>query len=462
MQEYINKRQVYLALKYKLVTPEDLFDYLSKIPPSDTDILAYCHFLLHQREGGIKCPQQLLSSGQHFFTSRREEYILLYALMGFSLEIPDLDVGALLVPGTIKLYTNPDFANFINIITGYKQKYNNPDEIEYALSAHQYSYLSLKDTSFIYYIHHNALDKVLPMIEKMSLSQHLLEKILMHCEEIQNSQPELWVHLIDEYTSFFKELYKRNTIPYIPEVHQRIMEIFPQLFPQELQEFTPLAWRLYHLPPIIAGYYLGFPLHFNKPTHDDLIPALAQLSKLGIDKYCDKFRQENKNFMEARVKVDTVWTLFKQCNIQFVNDRDTLHEDVFGYSPYDLTILPDGDGRFFILTTPELPSFIKHHKNHWTNKPLPEGFNNTIGLQLKERKEFGLPSSQPIKELLQQLEEQESPRRHRNIEVPRHPEFDPSDDEDEMPLVIERTGHRRQSTRGRSLSGYGRGFRQLD
>ncbi len=434
MQEYINKKQVYTALKYKLISEEDLLEYLSKISPNDNHIIAYQHFLLHQREAKITCPQQKLPSGQHFFTSQQEEYVLLYALMGFSLDIPDLDkeVSTLLIPGTLKLYTDPDFANFINIITGQSKSYDNVVEAELAVAARQYTHLTSKDISFHFYITYDALDKLLSMIKKMSLSQHLLDNILLHCEEIQNSQPELWVHLIEEYTSFFRELYNRNAIIYIPEIHQRIIEIFPRLFPEEFQKFSPLAWKLYYLPVIKAGYYLGFPFHFTKPTHEDLIPALVQLSELGIDGYCDKFIQENKKFMEARIKIDNVWSLFKQYNIQFVNERDTLHEDVFGYSSYDLIILPDGEGRFFILTIPELASFIQGHKNFWTNKPLPEGFNGTVGHQIKERKEFNLPTSQPIRDLLKKLEASEQIIHRRDIEVPRRPSLD---DMDEMTLL---------------------------
>lgn len=417
MESYIENGQVYNALGYHLISKEDLLDELAKGPASLNRLVAYRHFLLIQQESfGLSCPEQNLSSGKHFLTAASHEYILLYAIMGFPLNIADLSetqVGLILAPGTIKLYTDSAFAHSIQIITGYQQSVDNKEDIDLAIRARQFKTISIMVNEVDqFYISYDALE---PLLESISqpVDWSFLDAIIQHCCKLQENQPELWIHLIVEYTNFLKKLYAKNLINYIPDLHPKLLSLFPQLFPEEYQEFSKLAWKLYHLPLPQAGYYLGFPLHFNLPSRDELIPALLYLSQKGIDGYCDKFCQENKNFMEARIKVDTVWSLFKQNDIRFVNDKDTLHESIFSYSSYDLTIISDLEGRFFVITAPEVDTFIQSGINHWTKKPLPPGLVDAMLNRTQDREIFNLPQPQPLKDLLQQLDNdhQTIPRR---------------------------------------------------
>lgn len=395
--KYTNKEQIYLALKYSLVAEEDFLEYLRKKNVTLKHLIAYRHFLLHRIERGKEG-----KSGYSFILNLASEYNLLYALMGLPLDklgIPSLQIGQLLAMGTIKLYTDEDFSLFMRIITG-REKPKTTLELNWALSSRQYNQLIGAEITSTKLIHHHSLD----LIQQIPINSTFLTEFLEYCLKIQLEQPELWIHLSLDYLDLFKDLYLQDRISYYPSLHHGLCELFPALFPVHYKTFTDLAWQIYHLSPIKAGYYLGFPIDLRIPSRADLTPALLELSRYGPKAYSKRYRKENKKYLKTRINLNNTWSLFQHHDNVCVNEIDTFHESVFSYSSYDLLILPDGDGRNFILTAAELNRFLESGRNHWTNRDLPSNFLATARHYLVERERYQLPTPKPLLELLQDLE----------------------------------------------------------
>lgn len=405
IQTYIENYQVYLALKYGLITYQDLLNYLVDKPGNEQNIIAYRHFLLHVQEIGDK-PEYHCIEDDHFLTLvEDDDYSVVYALMGFPLDIPtedDEDPALYFCRGTIKLYTNPGFKAFIDLIL-------DPETSTWGFVPEQ-TELHLKARNIKQYTIHGIDASFLPSIVKYHLFPLLREDmgtldniiqdtIMDSLKQVSEKQPELWKYLSPEYIKILKFLYEKGKVVYREKDHQTIVALFPNLFPEEMvKNFTTLAWKLYHLPLIIQGYFLGYHLYIT-PSRKDLHPALMLLSKEGVDGYVEKYIQERKDWFEKWISIQTS-TIFANYKYELVNTINTLQEDIFSYPAFDIMFLHEGEGKCFAFTAEEFSSLLQGKHNFYTQNIISKEHCSNLQYYLNFRSEHNLPPSKTVIELL--------------------------------------------------------------
>lgn len=398
MELYIERVQVFFALKYALITPQELLDYLAKVPVDRLTLLAYRHYFLWLPPEQV--PNQTLSGGKHFLTVADPGYSVIYALLGYPLVIIGMseeESQKYFYQGPIRLYTDPEFKEIILCLIG-DSDYNSEEEIDLTLAAHQtkdYTFFNLKGL-LTYHL-------IPPAMQILDREPFPLDFWLGHCEKIKGDQPLLWSHLYIEYLPLLRRLFDEKKIKYYPKQHHRFLLLCPDFFPEEYRIFSPLAWHIFHLPTPIAAYYLGFPLNLRQPRDKELVPALIKLSKFGLQEYTEQYIDENKTFHLDRTKIGNHWSFFTNYNPIIVNDRDTLHEDIFTYPCYDLFLYHESQGHFFVFSAVEARILLQGGRNFWTNRPLDPSITTLITHTLTEREIYKLPPPAPISTLLEQL-----------------------------------------------------------
>lgn len=404
MEEYINRYQIYFALKYNLISEEEFLEKLIISSIGEDFLVAYRHYLLLYQERKAE-PRQILSNGKYFFEEADEKYLLIYALMGFSLHHPKFP-GDKLAQVTIKYFEDKNFMRFIDIIIKAVDDNGSYEDVQWAIAARQYN-INKRPYPFYELVHCNAIPQLAKLITA-PISERFYHELVDHCTELYHHQSNLWFYLRREFITLIRKFYDNNLIPYSSRLFTRLLKLLPELFPPEyINTFTPLAWKIYHLPLHRAGYYLGYPSITAIKSRDEIIPTLGKLSKLGVVDYCEKFKEENKKYQESLINLNTAWTIFGSKRNSFVNERDTLYEDVFSYSPNDLIIYSDNHGKYFLFSLPELPNIVNKRKNHWTNLDLPGFFIEATKAVLKERQKLYLPSSKILLDLLRDLEKED-------------------------------------------------------
>lgn len=400
MEEYINRYQIYFALKYNLIKEEDFLEKLIISPVDENLLIAYRHYLLYYREKEAE-PRQIMSNGKYFPTLVSKKYLLINALMKVSLHHPKFPKDKL-NQVTIKYFNDKNFMSFIDAITRVVDDNSSYESIQWAIAARQYN-INKRPYPFYELVQCSATRQLSKLIAS-PITERFYCELINHCTDLYHHQNSLWVHLRKEFITMIRLFYDKNLIPYSSRLFSCLLKLFPELFPLEYNNtFTPLAWMIYHLPLRQAGYYLGHPSTIIK-SREELIPALYKLSKLGIVNYCEKFKEENKKYQESLINLNTSWTIFGSKRNNFVNERDIFYEDIFDYSPNDIIIYSDNFGRYFLFSLPELPNIVNKKKNHWTNLDLPIFFIETAKAILKERQRLYLPDPKILLDLLRDLE----------------------------------------------------------
>lgn len=147
----------------------------------------------------------------------------------------------------------------------------------------------------------------------------------------------------------------------------------------------------------IAGYILGFPVHYHTPTDDQLHLALNRLNELKREEYAKTIVNYGKQLFSADIPFSVNKPIFS-------NTDDVIFENINNYSPFDIVSYRDGD-YIYRFTRPEFDNLLKSKKNHWTNDWLPKAVLATILSRVSTAKELKLPESRPLIELLRRVEE---------------------------------------------------------
>lgn len=167
---------------------------------------------------------------------------------------------------------------------------------------------------------------------------------------------------------------------------------FTNIIDTRLLSYDSLCYNIASLTPDVAGYVLGFPIHWFIPNAEQIHEALATLKAKGIDDYCAYIKAEsvaNSSLVGAHVTKD----------VTFSNTEDVYGEDIDNYVSFDIIVFRNAK-HIYRFTRPEFSNLVKSKKNHWTNEWLPASIVGTIKSRLATACALGLPESHTLKEHL--------------------------------------------------------------
>lgn len=167
---------------------------------------------------------------------------------------------------------------------------------------------------------------------------------------------------------------------------------FMNIIDTRLLTYDSLSYNIASLTPDVAGYVLGFPIHWFVPNAEQIHEALAIMKDKGIDDYC------------AHIKTQTIAGALPTGphvgeDAIFSNNEDVYGEDIANYVPFDIIVFRNAK-HIYRFTRPEFSNLTKSKKNHWTNEWLPASILDTIRSRLATACALGLPESRTLKEHL--------------------------------------------------------------
>ncbi len=407
VQEVLDNSSVYQALTSGYISVEDLLASLPFQPVTDITIVAY-RFACTYTD-----PNFHYSDGKHILSSLDDPvYRAVYFLSGGRPETPltettaegimPLLVGTLLMPALVKLQTDKVFSAKMNVICGVRPVFAPLEALVplILLSRSNVFVKILKESTLSHYfeflISCDYLDLIanIPSME----SGNKLRMLHSRCQYLIENATSYWNNVAKKlYEKAIQEMIDEHQIknPPIPLI-KAFSQIFPHIFPAQIEKFSNLATKVYFLPSSLRLYVLGFPFSYFEPTLETISQALLCLSELGLEKYAEKLEK----FQENQAK--SISSPF--CSESLIgNGESVIGDSVFSYSPFDRVEFRNGNHTYYFIRN-EFMTMLKTKKNHWTGEKLPKALRLDITLRFDLGDELKLPPSEPIRHLLEKVE----------------------------------------------------------
>ena len=213
------------------------------------------------------------------------------------------------------------------------------------------------------------------------------------CLYLKDCAPLYWEKVA--YPLYYNFVKKK--FPNAPKFTRNMINIydysFPDLFSEKIKNRSELFTILSNMKIEKCSYILGFPVNKYIPSERNLEKTLEDLDELGIEKYCESRKNENQ-----------------EKNIEIANPETVHFDKIEDFNPFDVvnyyTDNEDGEDikHLFRFTRPEFENIIKDEKNFYTGKKLPTFILEEIKCRQNIAKNYNLPASEPLFELLKNKE----------------------------------------------------------
>jgi hypothetical protein len=150
-----------------------------------------------------------------------------------------------------------------------------------------------------------------------------------------------------------------------------------------------LIYNIDILPFIKKIYILGFPVHIDNPSEEEVNERMSYLSSNGIDMFCEKYISS------------AIIHHHKHIN-NHANTTDTLWEQIRDYNQFD--VIRYYEGKFcYYFTRSEFDTLLSKHQNVWNRQPLSDSILFEIQNRLNLSKTLMLPKCKTIKAHLKEM-----------------------------------------------------------
>jgi hypothetical protein len=321
----------------------------------------------------------------HFvLLTENEDYIAIYTL-SFGSCSSNMNLTQKLQSHFPKLNANK-FRRFYNVICESTSNFNDNDG-EYIAKIR--SLKNLKNCTNLDLLLDDYLDALNIMNEKL-----YLQNLINRCCLLRKVAPLYWQYVAyNLYRPFVERKYSQ---PYFSKKTVSLLcECFPQLYPDNVLKRSDIAFELYNLPKVVAAYNLGFPIHEYIPSEDKINKTIDLLSDLGSKKYLENLTNKEIN------------DVFNVLNVKIVNLENVHFDKIDDFNAFDIVhYYTDSKDcmdikHLFRFTRPEFQTILKDKKNFYTGEPIPSFVLEEIKTRMRLAKEYKLPKSKILKELLQ-------------------------------------------------------------
>ena len=223
----------------------------------------------------------------------------------------------------------------------------------------------------------------------------LAHAIITRVHFLQQHAPQYYAEVAyKDYYAKAVTLHKEKLLTNLSQADLSIFNTyFTNIIDLRLLSYNTLCYNIASLTPDIAGYVLGFPIHWFMPNEEQIHDALMILKVKDVDDYCAYIKAESiANCMPTGAMI----------NATFSNTEDVYGEDIDNYVPFDIIIFRNAK-HIYRFTRPEFANLVKSKKNHWTNEWLPASILGSIKSRLTTVCSLGLPGSRTLKDHLNHL-----------------------------------------------------------
>lgn len=382
IDETIQYGSVQLALKEKAFTVNHIITRLTEIPSTQRTLLAYRQACLLGND-----TDQYVNDRHFLSITLGEEYAAIFVLSGRHQKDDDTEVLAPLASGLRRLAVDPIFSRTIRLICDDLNVSNIGDgDIPVLIQAYSTSLLSLvlrspenfRTPTIDDYLSGDYLEEPIPHGEA--------KKVLERCTLLAAKANSYWRTVaMPAYTRYLERSMEEHGLEGLsPDSFRELRLLIPKLFEDlDLAEISDIGFRLLTLPTILAGYYLGLPIHHEEPSRKKIVELIKELSHLGVEEYTNRLEAAQRAELKQHIS----------------HEHDVLYENIFRYGPFDRVQIQQ-KGHTFIFTRPEFPNLISSKTNHWNHTPLPVPFIEKLRYRQKVAFTLRLPNPMPVDQLL--------------------------------------------------------------
>ena len=222
-----------------------------------------------------------------------------------------------------------------------------------------------------------------------------------HCLHLKENAPLYWEMGKERYFEFAKSHFSSPPT----KLHADFLEQdFPNILPENIKNWSILAFLLNQMNNYTKAYLLGFPIHQYVPLESVLTESLNRLSTIGIKSYCEEVKKRFKLFqLHDKVNKQNLQ------NVQYDKVEDFNTFDVINYytdssnNSYSGISDKPVNLNMFCFSRDEFKNLLKNGKNFYTNEKLPFSIMEEMRARQKIAWKYDLPSPLPLEEVLNKL-----------------------------------------------------------
>ncbi len=384
---------VFEALISGFLTVEEVLQFLLETKPIPEAMVAYkavCQF----------STDQLVNGKPFILTTNQEKYIAIYSLMLCKNGTPGRDddermeIAKKVSKIGVKLLTTNDFSKMIYIICDVPRRISIKSEDKYkAFLARSQHYIQMFEGNVEREPRLWMRSDCLEPLHKFTQYTQFEKDLLLRCETLSLKAPLYWEDVTKPlYQEFVKGKIDTKNTRMSRKTMNRYIQLFPGLFP-DMENMSDLAYNLSQLSINTQAYVLGFPIHQYIPSSDIIDQAIQLLDEIGIEKYCDRIREQTLKILNHH-NLGPV-----ELDINPANENDSLYELISDHNLCDI-VRYYNDTHVYYFTGPEFPTVLTQKKNIYTNKKLPLSIISEIGSRLETRTVLELPKAATLRDLL--------------------------------------------------------------
>lgn len=404
IRECIEIGSVYEALHNKLISINDILQYLLKFPVNNRTMIAFKSVCNFNR-------LQIMDDDEPFILKTNvDEYIAIYMLyfgqkyLYGRTETESLNIARKTTSLLIKISSNNEWLYKIQLLCDICHTKLQPNLIDYELIVGgrcvnyiQYLLPSKQNIFINYFIENDYID-MLKCFDYSRCEDH----IIIRCNYLKENASIYWNKIgFKIYFDFISSNIDLKS-PKITKLKlDKYINLFPNLFSSEILNMSPLIYNLKLLPLYIQAYVLGFPIHIYMPSRNIVDVSINILKDKGIDEYCKIISTKNQIYLQSQ---NDYIIPIENKQIENGNNEDALYEEPSQYNLFDVIKIYNDTHRYF-FTRSEFQTLLSKRKNTWTNTDLPYSVLESINSRRVIANKYNLPKCCILSDLLKQVED---------------------------------------------------------
>jgi hypothetical protein len=239
------------------------------------------------------------------------------------------------------------------------------------------------------------------------------DRIPMLIVRIKNhlTSPLYWEKVKPLYVEIFKNKTRDyNTIKAL--IKEGLSDIIKIPFtPDEFHQLTPVAWKIWCMPPVLRAYYLGFPIHLGTFNDASCKAAIMKYVTMGFRDYAKHMGHLGTSLI--RPPLDHYGLI----EYQSIDDDDLNGDTYESYSPFDRIAYIE-ESRVYEFTRRGFEHLLVAKVNPYNKTKLVTPLMMTLNQRRELVSAYNLPPCRPLKDLYVSLGEQLTSEEVKELGIP--------------------------------------------
>jgi hypothetical protein len=330
--------------------------------------------------------KQYLSCGWHFLVKKPECAYMAYTYYGLDIDIPSKIEGNEPILAIIHNYLSSNASNgHCALCMALCKEYEGNLELSSIMACYQARVPSEWPVSAIT---KNQMYLASDWLEPLEYDDQLPQLVVARIRRLKVVLPLFYFDTLhSRYSVVVNAMYEKHSLVHLSLADiQFLLGEFPLFDSSQLDD---ARYKLLLMDVVLAGYYLGLPIHIEEPTRERIQQAYSKYRELGVDAYCAGVTAANQRAVLSALRT----------GLLAGNEENVLMEPVWSYSPYDIVVQVHGK-HYYTFTRPEFKDILVKKKNYWNNRDMtPQQL-----AYIRGRLGVGLPKSRPLRQLLDEMD----------------------------------------------------------